>query len=155
MHNCKASSTPMYINEKFQCDDGFGDAEDGRYINLIVRLIYLTHSRLDISYIMEELSRYMDRPSRFHVEAAKRVLRYLAGIVDYGLNYTHASECRLVGFSYIDWGGNMDDQKSTTGVVFSLGLGVITWMSKKQEVIALLTIEAEYIANSSPACQCF
>lgn len=51
--------------------------------------------------------------------------------MDYELNYIHASECRLVGFSDSDWGGIMDDRKSTTWVVFSIGLGVITWMPKK------------------------
>lgn len=71
MHNCKASSSLMCTNEKFQCDDGSGEVEGGRYRSLIGRLIYLTYTHQDISYDVGVISRYVNRPSRFHGGATK------------------------------------------------------------------------------------
>lgn len=59
----------------------------------------------------------------------------------------------LTGFTDSDWAGNIDDRKSTSGFLFNLGSGAISWSSKKQEVVALSTSEAEYIAATLAACQ--
>lgn len=154
MLQCKAAPTPMCTSDKLQAVDCSGDAEIGRYRSLVGQLIYLTHSRPDISFVVGVLSRYMNKPSKIHAGAGKRVLRYLAGTADFGLWYAHANECKLVGFSDSDWAGSLEDRRSTTGVVFNLGTAAISWMSKKQEVISLSTTEAEYVAASAAACQC-
>lgn len=83
MHNCRAAPTPMCTNTKLQIIDGSGDTEAGRYICLIGKLIYLTHTRSDISFVVGVLSRYMNKPSKIHGGAAKRVLKYLAGTSDH------------------------------------------------------------------------
>lgn len=95
----------------------------------------------------------MNCPSNKHQAAAKRVLRYLAGSVGCGLWYSTTGEGKLEGYSDSDWGGCMEDRKSTTGFVFKLGTGAVSWMSKKQDIVALSTTEAEYIALCSAACQ--
>eukprot|EP00253_Pinus_taeda_P016542 PITA_16542 len=72
----------------------------------------------------------MSVPKADHWIAAKRVLRYVRGTSDYGLLYTRSSDPILSGYIDSDWAGSVDDRKSTTGYVFSLGSGAVTWTSK-------------------------
>ena len=81
--------------------------------------------------------------------ATKHVLRYLKGIVDYGLRYVTDCEFGLVGFTYLDWASSVRDWKSTSGCCFSLGSAVISWRSRKHLSVALSTVEAEYIVACS------
>jgi len=80
-------------------------------------------------------------------------LRYIAGTTGHGIWYSRVSNFILTGFTDSDWAGSTDDRKSTSGFVFNLGSGAVSWSSKKQEVVALSTSEAEYIAATSTACQ--
>ena len=84
----------------------------------------------------------MFKSSEVHLIAAKHVLRYLKGMIDYGLRYVVDCEFRLVGYTDLDWVGSVTDQKSTSGCCFNLGSSVILWSSKKQTSVALSTIEA-------------
>lgn len=88
-----------------------------------------------------------------HLVAAKHILRYLKGTIDYGLRYAAGYEFRLVGYTYSDWAGNVTDRKSTSGCCFSLGSTVIAWRSRKQTSVALSTTEAEYIAACSASSE--
>ncbi|XP_042056179.1 secreted RxLR effector protein 161-like [Salvia splendens] len=90
----------------------------------------------------------MENPTTTHFKAAKRILRYLKGTIDYGLLYSATNDYRLVGYSNSDWAGDTDDQKSTSGYVFYMGDTTFTWMSKKQPIVTLSTCEAEYVAVS-------
>ncbi|XP_034197107.1 secreted RxLR effector protein 161-like [Prunus dulcis] len=91
--------------------------------------------------------------TELHYQAAKRVLRYLKGTVDYGLFYKKGKSNELVGFSDSDYAGDLEDRKSTSGHVFMLSSGAVSWSSKKQQVVTLSTTEAEFIAAASCACQ--
>eukprot|EP00253_Pinus_taeda_P034867 PITA_34867 len=71
----------------------------------------------------------MSSPKADHWIATKRVLRYVRGTSDYGLLYTRSSDPILSGYTDFDWAGSVDDRKSTTGYVFSLGSGAVTWTS--------------------------
>ncbi|XP_015078146.1 uncharacterized protein LOC107021946 [Solanum pennellii] len=86
--------------------------------------------------MMEVISRFMHNPSKLHLGAAKRVLRCIAGI-DHGIWYSKVTDFTLTGFTDSDYMGNIDDRKSTSGFLFNLGSGAISWSSKKQEVVAL------------------
>ena len=86
-----------------------------------------------------------------HWKAVKHILRYLIGTINYGLLYSRTSSVCL-GYSDSDWGGDLDNRKSTSGYVFQIGGGPVSWQSRKQSCVALSTSEAEYIALT-PAAQ--
>ncbi|KAL0558837.1 hypothetical protein IC582_003419 [Cucumis melo] len=153
MINCKPTTRPMNVNEKLQQNDGAEMANAQRFRSLVGGLIYLTHTRPDISYSIGVIFRFMQRPSRDHFGAAKRVMRYIAGTIEYGIWYSKVSDFKLCGFTDSDWASSLDDRRSVSANVFTLGLGVITWSSKKQATAALTSSEAEYAAATSAACQ--
>ena len=95
----------------------------------------------------------MPNPSKLHLGAAKRVLRYIAGTSEHGIWYFKVTNFTLTGFTDSDYADNIDDRKSTSGFLFNLGSGAISWSSMKQEIVSLSTSEAEYIAATSAACQ--
>jgi hypothetical protein len=85
--------------------------------------------------------------------AAKHVMRYLKGIIDYGLSYDGDHDFTLSGYTDEDWAGSVYDRKSTSGCCFSLGSAMISWQSRKQSGISLSTAEAEYIVACSTSCE--
>ncbi|KAJ8766604.1 hypothetical protein K2173_001124 [Erythroxylum novogranatense] len=153
MVNNKVVATPMNVNEKFCCDDGAKLANETYFRSLVGGLNYLSHTRPNIAFSVGVVSRFMHKPSKLHFGAAKRILRYIAGTTGHGIWYSKVSNFRLIGFTDSDWAGSIDDRKSTSGFMFNIGSGAISWSSKKQKVVALSTSEAEYIATTSSACQ--
>ncbi|KAJ8503716.1 hypothetical protein OPV22_004602 [Ensete ventricosum] len=143
----------MNVNEKLKLEDGTGLTNARYYRSLVGGLIYLTHTRPDITFSVGVVSRFMQSPSKHHLGAVKRILRYIAGTTNYGIWYSHNFKYKLFGFTDSDWAGDLDDRKSTSGNIFSLGSGAISWSSKKQATTALSTSEAEYVAATSAACQ--
>ncbi|KAF2317151.1 hypothetical protein GH714_012231 [Hevea brasiliensis] len=135
-------------------EDGTEQANSRSFRSLVRGLIYLAHTRLDISFSIGVVSRFMSNPSKHHFGAAKRILCYIAGTLDYGICYSHVSDFKLYGYTDSDWASSLDDRKSTSGHVFSLGSGVITWSSKKQATPTLSSSEAEYVVVTSSASQC-
>ncbi|CAI0426003.1 unnamed protein product [Linum tenue] len=102
------------------------------------------------------LSRYMDSPTRQHLLAAKRVLRYLKGKIKHGIWYkrNHGEEVKLLGYTNSDYAGDSNDRKNTSGCAFFLAGAAISWASKKQPVVTLSTTEAEFVAAAYSASQC-
>ncbi|XP_069146088.1 secreted RxLR effector protein 161-like [Solanum lycopersicum] len=99
------------------------------------------------------LSRFMQEPSQVHIGAAKCILRYLQGTIDYGIMYKFGGNLNLIGYSDSDWAGSIDDMKSTSGYAFLFGSSICSWLSKKQSVIAQSTAEAEYVSESKATSQ--
>ena len=97
------------------------------------------------------MARFCTKPTNQHWVAVKRIFRYLKGTQQYGLLYSKSNSNNYVGFSDADWGGDLDDRKSTSGYMFQVGGTFISWRSKKQTCVALSTAEAEYIALASTA----
>lgn len=131
-----------------------GEAVNPTYFKSIVgSLRYLASIRPDITYGVRIISRFMEKPYQSHLQAAKIIIWYVSGTRDHGILYSHTDNFSLVEYRDSDWAGDTETRKSTSGYIFSLGLGVISWSSKKQQVVALSTAEAEYIALASTACQ--
>ena len=142
MKKCETVKTPMNPNEKLQKEDGTGKIDEKLFRSLVEGLNYLTHTRPNIAHSVSVVSRYMRSPTKQQLGAAKRILKYVAGSTRFGILYEHVSEFKLVGYTDSDWAGSLDDKKSTSGSVFSFGLGAITWSSKKQDTMALSSSEA-------------
>jgi Reverse transcriptase (RNA-dependent DNA polymerase) len=153
MSNCNTCSTPMNVKEKLMKKDNTEATYAMRFRSLVGGLLYLTHSRPNITYSVSIISRFMQAPSAQHMGAAKRVLRYVAGTQNLGLWYKRTDEIKLVGYSDSDWAGSFDDKKSTSGYLFTIGNTPVSWNTKKQPTVALSTAEAEYTAVSSATCQ--
>ena len=98
---------------------------------------------------MGVLSKFCAKPSETHLTAAKRVLRYLRGTQSLRLTYEGSISEILTVYADADWAGDLDDRHSTSGNVFIMGGGAVSWMSKKQPIVALSTAEAEYVALRS------
>jgi hypothetical protein len=123
------------------------------YKQIIGSLMYLTNTRPDICFAMNTLSQFLVEPKRVHLVAAKHVMRYLKGMIDYGLSYDGDHNFTLSGYTDLDWARSIADRKSTSGCCFSLGSAMISWKSRKQSSIALSTAEAEFIATCSASCE--
>ncbi|XP_074356315.1 secreted RxLR effector protein 161-like [Apium graveolens] len=116
-------------------------------------LMYLTATRLGITYGVSLISRFIEQPKKIHWEAEKRILRYVRGTLGDGLYYQKTNDYKVLGYCDSDWAGSVDDSKSTSRNVFFVGCCAITWMSKKQQVLSLSTAHAEYISLSIASYQ--
>ena len=92
----------------------------------------LTNTRLDIFFAVNTLSQFLTDPRHVHLIAAKHILRYLRGTIDYGLKYEVNQKINLEGYVDSDWAGSAIDRKRTIGCCFSMGSGVISWFRRKQ-----------------------
>jgi hypothetical protein len=101
------------------------------------------NTRPDICFVVNTLSQYLVEPRHVHLVVAKHVMRYLKGMLDYGLCYTGDHDFRLFGYTDSDWDGSVYDRKSTSGCCFSLGSAMTSWQSRKQSSISLSMVEAE------------
>ena len=120
---------------------------------MIVSSMYLTNMRSDIFVVVNTLSQFLMNPRNVHLIATKHILRYLKGIVDYGLKYEANQKINLECYVDSDWAGSAIDRKSTLGCFFNMGSGVISWFSRKQSCVALSIAEAEYVIACSPSCE--
>jgi hypothetical protein len=89
------------------------------------------------------------------VSIVKRIVRYIAGTLDYGCKFQKGEGVglNLLGYTDSDCSGDLVHRKSTSGIIFYLGSNLVTWASQKQKVVALSSCEAEYIAAALGACQ--
>ncbi|KAG8490933.1 hypothetical protein CXB51_014728 [Gossypium anomalum] len=153
MSKCKPASTPVALGEKLSSTSEHDRIDERGYRSLVGFLLYLTATRPDILYAVGLLSRFMHCCNVAHFKAAKRVLRYVKGTLNFGVKFGRSKELKLVGYSDSDWAGSVDDIKSTSGYFFSLGSSVFSWSSKKQQTVAQSTTEAKYIAAATAVNQ--
>ncbi|XP_057845053.1 secreted RxLR effector protein 161-like [Cryptomeria japonica] len=142
MMDSKPMSTPMESGLQLFISDSSPQVYATLYQQIIGGLIYLTYARLDIDFVVNYLSRFMQEPKTSHWLAAKRVLRYIHGTMDHGLEYKKNDQFFLTGYTDADYAGSVDDRKSTSRFVFFLGSGPISRGSKKQATVAHSSTEA-------------
>jgi hypothetical protein len=143
MLECKSMNIPMETKLKLPVDTSSELVDATLYRQIIGSLMYLTNTRPDICFAVNTLSQYLVEPRRFHLVAAKHVMRYLKGTLDFGLCYNGDQDFRLIGYTNSDWAGIIFDRKSTSGCCFSVGSTMTSWQSRKQSSIALSTTKAE------------
>nr|GEU36887.1 retrovirus-related Pol polyprotein from transposon TNT 1-94 [Tanacetum cinerariifolium] len=146
MFLCKPVTSLLVYKCKLSTDDGKKLVNPTRFISIVGSLLYLTISRPDLAFAASFLSRFMGEPSSSHLRAAKRVLRYVNGSLDLGIMFERNKVVKLEEYADTDWAESIDDSKSTSGFIFTLGSGVFCWNSKKQSVVAQSSAEAEYIS---------
>ena len=152
MKDCGSTIVPIQKGDKFslsQCPQNElerGPMKDIPYASLVGSLMYAqVCTRPDISFAVGMLGRYQSNPGLDHWKAANKVLRYLQGTKDCMLTFRRTDHLEVVGYTDSDFGGCVDSRKSTSGYVFLLAGGAISWKSAKQSVIASSTMEAEFI----------
>ncbi len=155
MQDCKPVATPIEPNQnlvKLMDDEQAVNLKD--YQALIGCLTYaMTISRPDLATSVGILSKFMSKPGQSHWKAAKRVLRYIKGSLNVGLKFDASDQksVDVIGFTDADWAGDIVERKSTSGYVFQICGGTVSWRSKRQEIVALSSTEAEYVALSFAA----
>ncbi len=152
----RANPVGMLLDLKVKLEPNSDESTSDRsnsYAQLIGELQFIANAtRPDITYVISRLSSYTANPIMQHVPALKHVLRYLSGTKSYGITYGDILGHPNYFHGYADASfGNADGCKSTTGYVFKMAGGAITWYLKKQLVMALSSTEAEYIALSEAA----
>ncbi|XP_072052139.1 uncharacterized mitochondrial protein AtMg00810-like [Arachis hypogaea] len=153
MLDCNPTNTPMECGVKlFKEEEGVRKVDQTLFRSLMGSLRYLTCTRADILFSVGLVSRYMENPTETHMKAAKRILCYLRGTLEYGVFYSVSDEFKLMGYCDSDYAGDIDDRKNTTIFVFFLENNAISWCSKKQPIVTLSTCEAEYVVATTYAC---
>ena len=152
--DCNPALTPMEERLKLSRDSTAEEVDATQYRRLVGSLRYLTHTRPDLAFSVGYVSRFMQRPTTEHQQAVKRIIRYVAGTLDHGLYYPRCpGKAHFVGYSDSDHAGDIDTSKSTSGILFFLGKCLVSWQSVKQQVVALSSCEAEYMAASAASTQ--
>ena len=157
MSEAKFQSSPMEPNANntlVAAPEGFNANPDDvtAFKSGLGLLMYLmVRTRPDIAFALCKLSTFSNNPTDTHWQALKRVFRYLAGTRNRGIVYGGASNEALCGYTDADWAGDYDSAKSTSGYVFTLNGGAISWKSSKQKSMAKSTCEAEYMGQSDAA----
>ena len=150
MLSCKPCATPVDLSSKLSATDGPLFSDPTLYRSLAGALQYLTFTRPDLSYAVQQVCLFMHEPREPHFAFMKRIIRYLQGTNDYGLCIVKSGSHDLVAYSDADWGGCPDSRRSTSGYCVFLGDNLISWSAKRQPTVSRSSAEAEYrgVANA-------
>lgn len=130
MSQCKPVSTPVDTRSKLSGDAGPPVADPSDYRSIVGALQYLTMTRPDLVYAMQQACLSMHDPREQHLALVKRILRYVRGSSTHGLHICRSSSLDLVAYSDADWAGCPDTRRSMSGYTIFLGDSLISWSSK-------------------------
>jgi hypothetical protein len=146
MLQCKSISTPVDTASKLAAQSSDPVADPTEYRSIAGGLQYLTFTRPDISYAVQQICLHMHDPRVNHLLLVKRVLRYIRGTTDYGLTLYRRTSNKLLAYSDADWAGCPDTRRSTSGYCVFLGANLVSWSAKRQHTVSRSSAEAEYRA---------
>jgi hypothetical protein len=155
MTGCKPISTPLEQNVKLNADEGDLVEDTIMYRYIVGSLIYMTITRPNLSYVVGVVNQFMQTPQKPHLDAVRRILRYIKHILQCGIFYETKSQLQVHGYTDVDWVSNVSDIIPTSGFMFSFGNGVVSWRSNKQPIVALSSTETKYRGASIVACEVF
>lgn len=136
MLGCKPVDTPMDAIVKLGNKDNGTPVDNGRYRRLVGKLIYLSHTRSDISFAISMVSQFMNWPREDHMEAVYRILRYLNMTPGQGLFFQETANKEVEIFADADWAGSVTDRRSTSGYGTYVCGNIVIWRKKKQSVVS-------------------
>jgi hypothetical protein len=152
MYKCSTTPAPVVKGDKlgtFQCPKNKYESDQMKsipYASAVESLMYAqVCTRPDIAFIIGLLGKFQTNPGLKHWEAIKKVLRYLEGTKNIMLTYIKSNELKFVGYADADFAGG-DLRKSTSGYIFTLAGGAISWKSSKQTIIVSSTMQAEFLS---------
>ncbi|XP_071694424.1 uncharacterized mitochondrial protein AtMg00810-like [Rutidosis leptorrhynchoides] len=146
---CNPVSTPVDTIGKISSKKGRPYANITQYRSLAGELQYLTFTLPDISYAVQQVCLHMHDPKEVHMDALKRIIRYIKGTSEVGIYITKSTSTDLLAYTDADWGGCPDTRRSTSGYCVYYGDNLISWSSKRQSTLSRSSTEAEYrgVAN--------
>jgi len=136
----------MEPNQTLSQDTGVVLADSKQYRRLIGKLQYLCIPRPDITFAVSNLAQFSSAPTDVHLVVVHKILRYLNRSIGQGLFYGTNANFDLRGFSDADGGTYPDSRRSVTGFALFIGSSLVSWRSKKHDVVSMSTAEAEYRA---------
>lgn len=142
--HAKPISTPVAAGQKLTIYDGDPLSDATVFRQVVGALQYITITRPDISYAVNQVCQFMHKPTNTHWNAVKRILRFLKGSVHQGLVYTSGASTHVHAYCDADYAGDPDDRHSTGGYIIYLGSNPISWSAKKQRTVSRSSTEAEY-----------
>ncbi|GKA50089.1 hypothetical protein Tco_0743162 [Tanacetum coccineum] len=142
----------MSTETKLTRDEEGESVDNTKYRGMIGSLLYLTTSRPDIMFSVCLCARFQEDPKTSHLEAVKRIFRYIKGTTHLGLWYPKGSGIETKVYADSDHARDYVDRKSTNGVCTFMRCCLTSWFSKKQTALAIFTAEAEYV-SARKACQ--
>ncbi|XP_021766583.1 uncharacterized protein LOC110731040 [Chenopodium quinoa] len=147
--SCKSAVTPVDTQSKINADSGSQFHDPTLYRSLASALQYLTFTRPDITYAVQQVCLFMHDPRQAHYDALKCILRYIQGTIDHGLHLYPLSPTNLITYTDANLGGCPDTRRLTSGYCCFLGDNLISWSSKRQPTLSKSSAEAEYrgVAN--------
>lgn len=160
MQDCYPASTQLAVKHALLTSQGPTTAEEHEryckaangisYLSLVGSLLFATQTRPDAAFAVGTVAQFGGNPGKAHLEAAKRILRYLKGTKDYCLTLGRRGDdaVNLIGWTDSSWASDPDSRRSIGGFVFEVAGSSVSWSSKKQPTVALSTVEAEYMAAS-------
>jgi len=143
MTSCKPVATPSDTNPKASSSDVSLIADPSWYRSMAGALRYLTLSRPDLAYVVQQVCLHMHAPRDTHLSMLKRILRYVKGTLHFGLHLHATKPTSLTAYSDADWAGCPDTRRSTSGFCIYLGDTLVSWSSKRQNTISRSSAEAE------------
>ncbi|XP_071718663.1 uncharacterized mitochondrial protein AtMg00810-like [Rutidosis leptorrhynchoides] len=148
MNSCNSVKTPVDLSGKLG-NTGSSYTNPTEYRSLAGALQYLTFTLPDISYEVQQICLHMHDPKDSHMQALRRILRYIKVTLSFGLQLSRSSIHSLVSYTDADWGGCPDTRRSTSGYCVLLGTNLISWSAKRQPTVSRSSAEAEFrgVAN--------
>jgi hypothetical protein len=153
MIDAKPCEAPMIPSVKLKADDGDPLENPERYRRVVGRLNYLTITRPDIAFPVSVVSQFMSSPRTAHWDAVCHILKYLKGAPGYGMKYQNHGHHTVEGFTDADYDGDPTSRRSTTGYCVFVGGNLVSWRSKKQNVVSRSSAESEYRAMAQTTCE--
>nr|KYP32050.1 Retrovirus-related Pol polyprotein from transposon TNT 1-94 [Cajanus cajan] len=155
MTDCNPVRNPIVPGTNLSKEEDGSRVDAMKFSQVVGCLMYLTVTRPDLMFGVSLISRFMVDPKESHWATTKRLLRYVKGTTELGIFYkTEGRSTSLIAYTDSNYAGDLDDRRSTSGLVLVMGSGAVSWASKKKPIVSLSTTEAEYIAATSCACQC-
>ncbi|XP_070667580.1 uncharacterized mitochondrial protein AtMg00810-like [Malus domestica] len=153
MLGCKPVDIPIVEKHYLGIYPNQEPIDKGRYQRLVGRLIYLSHTRPDIAYVVSVVSQCMHSPSVDHMAAVMRILAYLKSALGKAILYEYHGHMRIEGFTDVNWAGDVTDRRSTSGYFTFVGGNLVTWRSKKQNVVSWSSAEVVYRGMAHGVCE--